>query len=173
MNYHKIDECSISNGIGIRTVLWVSGCDHHCKGCHNPETWDYNSGKLFDKMAKQELFNNLSKSYIDGITYSGGDPLHYSNWKDILNLAREIKEKFPNKTQWLYTGYTFEYLVQYNDGRDEIFDYIDVMVDGQFIEEQRDLTLPFRGSANQRIIDINKSKAIGLSKAVLWGDNNE
>lgn len=173
MNYYKIDECSISNGIGIRTVLWVSGCDHHCKGCHNPETWDYNSGKLFDKMAKQELFNNLSKSYIDGITYSGGDPLHDSNWKDILNLVREIKEKFPNKTQWLYTGYTFEYLVQYNDGRDEIFDYIDVMVDGQFIEEQRDLTLPFRGSANQRIIDINKSKAIGLSKAVLWGDNNE
>ena len=173
MNYHKIDKCSISNGIGIRTVLWVSGCEHHCKGCHNPETWDYNSGKSFNESVKAELFENLSKPYIDGITYSGGDPLHWANYSDIISLAKEIRERFPNKTQWLYTGYTFEYLVQYNDGRDEIFDYIDVMVDGQFIEEQRDLTLPFRGSANQRIIDVNKSKAIGLSKAVLWGDNNE
>lgn len=173
MNYHKIDKCSISNGIGIRTVLWVSGCEHHCKRCHNPETWDCNSGNLFDKSAKAELFENLSKPYIDGITYSGGDPLHWANYADVISLAKEIRERFPDKTQWLYTGYTFEYLVQYNDGRDEIFNYIDVMVDGQFIEEQRDLTLPFRGSANQRIIDINKSKAIGLSKAVLWGDNNE
>lgn len=172
MNYHKIDKCSISNGIGIRTVLWVSGCDHHCKGCHNPETWDCNSGKPFDKSAKAELFENLSKPYIDGITYSGGDPLHWANYSDIISLAKEIRECFPDKTQWLYTGYTFECLTQYNDGRDNIFDYIDVMVDGQFIEKQRDLTLPFRGSANQRIIDINKSKAIGLSKAVLWGDNN-
>ena len=173
MNYHKIDKCSISNGIGVRTVLWVSGCEHHCKGCHNPETWDYNSGKSFDEFAKAELLENLSKPYIDGITYSGGDPLHWANYSDIISLAKEIRKRFPDKTQWLYTGYTFEYLVQYNDGRDEIFDYIDVMVDGQFIEKQRDLTLPFRGSANQRIIDVNKSKAIGLSKAVLWGDNNE
>lgn len=173
MNYHKIEECSISNGIGIRTVLWISGCDHHCKGCHNPETWDYKSGKLFDESAKQELFNNLSKPYIYGITYSGGDPLHWANYSDIISLAKEIREHFPDKTQWLYTGYDFEYLTQYNDGRDEIFDYIDIMVDGRYIERQRDLTLSFRGSANQRIIDINKSKAIGLSKAVLWGDDNE
>lgn len=173
MNYHKIDKCSISNGIGIRTVLWISGCDHHCKGCHNPETWDCKSGKPFDESAKQELFNNLSKPYIDGITYSGGDPLHSANYQEIIKLAREVRERFPDKTQWLYTGYTFEYLTQYNDGRDKIFDYIDVMVDGRFIEEQKDITLPFRGSTNQRLIDINQSKEIGLSKVILWGDNNE
>lgn len=168
MNYHKIEECSINNGIGIRTVLWVSGCDHHCKGCHNPETWDCNSGKLFDESAKQELFKNLSKPYIDGITYSGGDPLHDSNWRDILNLAREIKEKFPNKTQWLYTGYTFIQLVLSYDGRGDILDYIDVLVDGEFVEELRDVTLQFRGSTNQNIVDINKSSEYGFLKQIEW-----
>lgn len=174
MNYHKIDKCSISNGIGIRTVLWVSGCEHHCKGCQNPETWDCNNGKLFDDKAKEELFNYLSLPYIDGVTFSGGDPLYYTNANTIIQLAKEIKKKFPYKTIWLYTGYDFDYLVLNNDWREDIFDYIDVMVDGGYVEKLRDITLPFRGSSNQRIIDINKSKSIGLAKAILWeGDTNE
>ena len=174
MNYHKIDKCSISNGIGIRTVLWVSGCSHNCPGCHNPQTHDPNNGKMFGEEAKEELFDNLSKPYIDGITFSGGDPLYYTNAQTIIQLSKEIKEKFPNKTIWLYTGYDFDYLVLSNDWREDIFDYIDVMVDGGYVEKLRDITLPFRGSSNQRIIDINKSKSIGLAKAVLWeGDTNE
>lgn len=174
LNYHKIDKCSISNGIGIRTVLWVSGCSHNCPGCHNPQTHDPNNGKLFDEKAKEELFDNLSKPYIDGATFSGGDPLYYTNAQTIIQLSKEIKEKFPNKTIWLYTGYDFENLILSNDWREDIFDYIDVMVDGGYVEKLRDITLPFRGSSNQRIIDINKSKNIGLAKAILWeGDTNE
>lgn len=174
MNYHKIDKCSISNGIGIRTVLWVSGCEHHCKGCQNPETWECNNGKPFDDKAKEELFSYLSLPYINGVTFSGGDPLYYTNANTIIQLAKEIKENFSDKTIWLYTGYDFDYLVLNNDWREDIFDYIDVMVDGGYVEKLRDITLPFRGSSNQRIIDINKSKSIGLAKAILWeGDTNE
>lgn len=152
MNYHKIEKSSIANGTGIRVVLWVSGCSLHCKGCHNPETWNLNSGKLFDEDAKKELFEALNKSYIQGITFSGGHPLENENITEVYNLCKEIKEKFPTKDIWLYTGYIFENIDSYL-----IMKYIDVLVDGKYIEEQKDLRLKWRGSRNQRVINVQES----------------
>lgn len=151
MNYHKIEKISIANGTGIRTVLWVSGCTHHCKGCHNPQTWDVASGKLFDEEAKKELFEALSNSWNSGLTLSGGDPLHPVNRDFVTILAREVKEKFPEKTIWMYTGYTYE------DVKDlEVMKYIDVVVDGKFVEDLKDISIKFRGSSNQRIIYLKE-----------------
>lgn len=163
MNYLGIDKASINNGPGVRVVLWVSGCRIHCKGCQNPESWNFNSGKLFDELAKQELFNALDKSYIQGVTFSGGHPLENENVKDIYDLAIEIKDKFPDKDIWLYTGYRLGDIL--NDASEDICTILrrktismcDVIVDGPYIEEQRDITLKFRGSANQRLIDVKES----------------
>lgn len=171
MNYHKIEKTSIANGKGIRVVLWVSGCTLHCKGCHNPETWDFNSGKLFDEKAKQELFKALDKSYIQGITLSGGHPLEDENLLPIFYLTKEIKQKYPTKDIWIYTGYTLkdnhfddryywdttEKHWYFNSLIHNILRYCDVVVDGAYCENLRDITLPFRGSSNQRIIDVKKS----------------
>ena len=148
MKYHKIEKCSVENGLGVRTVLYVSGCIHKCKQCHNPETWDFNSGNEFTQEVKEELFNCLSHSYIDGLTLSGGDPL--CSYDEVLSLVKEVKEKFPTKTIWLYTGYTLEELLETQ--REAILEHIDVLVDGRFIKELRDITLAFRGSTNQRIL---------------------
>ena len=169
MNYHKIEKTSIANGEGIRVVLWVSGCSLHCKGCHNPETWDIYSGKPFDDNAKQELFEALDKSYIQGITFSGGHPFEPENVYDVYMLIKEIKAKFPNKDIWLYTGYTLSYgnFVILSKGIDpesnhwnwmhETLRLCDVVVDGPYIEEQRDITLKFRGSRNQRLIKVKET----------------
>ncbi len=152
MNYHKIDKCSISNGIGFRTVLWVSGCSHRCDGCHNPETWDSESGKPFDDNEKQELFRNLEHDYISGITFSGGDPLYWSNRTPVEFLAKEIKGKYPDKTIWLYTGF------DWHDIKDiPLLRFVDVIVDGIYLKNHKDTSLPFRGSSNQRLIDVQKS----------------
>ena len=115
MNYSAIKKCDIANGTGVRVVLFVSGCNHHCKGCHNKITWDPNSGLQFDDDAKQEIFEQLDKEYISGITFSGGDPLHENNKKEISNLILEIKSKYSDKNIWLYTGYTIEELIDIND----------------------------------------------------------
>ena len=155
MNYHKIEKFSVENGNGIRVVLWVSGCSLHCKGCQNPNTHSFNSGKLFDENAKKELFEALDKPYIKGITFSGGHPLEPENFETILNLAKEIKEKFPTKDIWLYTGYLYEELYYRQIAR--ILLYIDVLIDGKFIEEQKDLTLKWRGSKNQRVINVQET----------------
>ena len=155
MNYIKITKHDIANGPGVRVVLWVAGCKVHCKNCQNPQTWDFNAGKPFNETAKQELFEALDKHYIQGITLSGGHPLEPENFETVLNLAREIKEKFPTKDIWLYTGYPYEELYYRRISR--ILLYVDVLVDGPYIEEQRDITLPFRGSKNQRIIDVNET----------------
>lgn len=136
----------VNNGTGCRVTLWVSGCIHHCKGCHNPETWDFNNGVEFDLNKKEELFNILSKSYIKGLTLSGGDPL--CSYDDVLELSREVKERFPEKDIWLFTGYTKEYIDKHFSS---ILEFIDVLVDGPFIEGLRDLSLAFRGSSNQKI----------------------
>lgn len=152
MHYLKIDKTSISNGLGVRTVLWCAGCEQKCKNCFNPQTWDFNAGKLFDENAKRLLFAQLSKPYIKGLTLSGGHPLATKNFSDVLNLVREVKEKFPTKDIWLYTGYLYEELYYREISR--ILLYIDVLVDGPYIEEQRDITLAFRGSRNQRLIDV-------------------
>lgn len=154
MNYLGIDKASISNGPGVRVVLWVAGCKIHCKGCQNPESWDFRAGKLFDENAKQELFNALDKPYIRGITISGGNPLDQSN--EIFLLVCEITKKFPTKDVWLYSGYTYEEL-RHSREKMKALCGVDVLVDGPYIEEQRDITLKFRGSKNQRLIDVKET----------------
>ena len=159
----------MNNGEGLRVVLWLSGCSHNCKGCQNPQTWDAKSGIHFDENAKEELFKELEKDYISGITLTGGDPLHRNNLKEVLLLLEEIKSKYPNKSIWLYTGYVFEDIFNKIYGTDYIDNYnvdflrqviiykCDVLVDGTYIEEQRDVTLKWRGSSNQRVIDVKES----------------
>ena len=155
MNYMKIDKVSISNGLGCRVVLWCSGCSLACQGCFNKETWDCNAGKLFDEKAKQFVLEQLSKPYIKGISISGGHPLDPHNFEDVLTLVKEIKAKFPTKDIWLYTGYLYEELYYREISR--ILLYIDVLVDGPYIEEQRDISIAFRGSKNQRLIDVQQT----------------
>ena len=166
MNYLHIDKSSISNGPGVRVVLWVSGCTLRCKGCQNQESWDFNAGKIFDDKAKQELFEALKKPYIKGVTLSGGHPLEYENLPDVYDLIKEIKTKFTEKDIWLYTGYTlsendFDNTVDicWDNGllRNYILAMCDVVIDGPYIEEQRDITLKFRGSKNQRLIDVKET----------------
>lgn len=152
MNYVKIDKCSISNGVGFRTVLWVSGCNHHCNNCQNQQTWDKNSGIHFGEDEWKELLSNLEKPYISGITYSGGDPLFIENRETIRDISKAIRNLYPTKTQWLYTGYKFEEVKDL-----EIMKYLDVVIDGEYIDSQRDITLAWRGSKNQRVIDVQKS----------------
>ena len=152
MKYHNITHDDMLNGSGLRVVLWVSGCEHRCTNCHNQITWDINNGLDFDEEAKKEIFDALEKDYIKGITFSGGDPLHKQNREDILKVAKEIKLKFPKKDIWLYTGYTWE---EINDL--DIIQYIDILVDGRFIEELADEQLHWRGSSNQRVIDVKRT----------------
>lgn len=152
MRYHNITKDDMLNGDGLRVVLWVSGCSHCCKECHNPVTWDPNGGLLFDDAAKNEIFEELKKDYISGITFSGGDPLHVANTFDVTKLAKEIREKFPDKTIWLYTGARWE------EARHlEIVKYLDVLVDGEFMIDKKDTELHWKGSSNQRVIDVKKT----------------
>ena len=169
MRYHNITKDDMLNGDGLRVVLWVSGCSHCCKGCQNPITWDVNGGVLFDDAAKQEIFEQLDKSYISGITFSGGDPLHSANRMDVRALMAEIKEKYPEKTIWLYTGDVWENVMHYPMMR-----YVDVLVDGEFMIEKRDIKLMWKGSSNQRVIDVQKSlRQTDPSVPVLYcGDYN-
>lgn len=166
----------MNNGDGLRVVLWLSGCSHHCYNCQNPQTWNPDSGVPFDKSAKQEIFNELSKDYISGITFSGGDPLYEQNLDEVLSLIKEIRNMYPNKTIWLYTGYTWEDLINVNCPLDSkwenrifrksIIELCDVIIDGEYIDEQRDITLKWRGSSNQRVIDVEQSLA--QNKVVLY-----
>ncbi|MBO6015557.1 MAG: anaerobic ribonucleoside-triphosphate reductase activating protein [Lachnospiraceae bacterium] len=152
MRYHNITKDDMLNGDGLRVVLWVAGCTHCCKGCQNPITWDPDGGLPFDDAAKQEIFEQLDKSYISGITFSGGDPLHAANRLDVRNLMAEIKEKYPSKTIWLYTGDVWENICHY-----PIMKYVDVLVDGEFVEALKDVNLCWKGSQNQRVIDVQAS----------------
>ncbi len=154
MRYHNITKDDMLNGDGLRVVLWVAGCSHCCEGCQNPLTWDPNGGLLFDEQAKEELFEELAKPYISGITFSGGDPLHSANLFEIKALISEIKEKFPDKTIWLYTGDVWESIVKL-----PVLKYIDVLIDGEFVLEKRDVKLLWKGSSNQRVIDVQKTLA--------------
>ncbi|MBO4678878.1 MAG: anaerobic ribonucleoside-triphosphate reductase activating protein [Lachnospiraceae bacterium] len=149
MRYHNITKDDMNNGDGLRVVLWVAGCLHHCKNCQNPLTWDPEGGILFDDAAKKEIFDQLDKSYISGITFSGGDPLHPANKEDVTSFAREIKEKYPDKTIWLYTGDSWESICDY-----PVMQYCDVVVDGEYIDALRDVKLMWKGSPNQRVIDV-------------------
>lgn len=153
MNYIKIESSSLSNGCGWRVVLWVSGCSHCCKNCHNPETWDVNAGKEYTDKQKQKIMELLSHDYINGLTLSGGDPLHPHNRNEIADLVKTVKNTYLDKDIWLYTGYEYEQIADL-----DILNYIDYLVDGPYVESLRDVSLPFRGSSNQRIIDIKKTK---------------
>ncbi len=152
MRYHNITKDDMLNGDGLRVVLWVAGCTHCCKECQNPITWDPYGGLLFDDVAKKEVFAQLEKDYVSGITFSGGDPLHPQNRLDVKNLMAEIKEKFPDKTIWLYTGDVWENILYY-----PLMKYVDVVVDGEFEVEKKDVKLLWKGSANQRVIDVQQS----------------
>lgn len=156
MRYHNITKDDMLNGDGLRTVLWVAGCDHACKGCQNPVTWDPNGGLEFDEAAKQEIYEQMEKSYIAGITFSGGDPLYGGNVHEITEFAKGLKEKYPAKTIWLYTGFLWEDICSM-----EIMEYLDILVDGEFVLEKRDISLKWKGSSNQRVIDVQKSLETG------------
>ena len=161
MNYHNITVDDILNGDGLRAVLWVSGCDHHCPGCQNRQTWDACSGIPFDQAAKDELFSALARDYISGVTFSGGDPLFPGTRETVGALIRRIRQTMPDKTIWLYTGSLFEEI------RDLPFvPLIDVIVDGPYIQAQRDTQLHWKGSANQRVIDV--ARTLNEGRIVLW-----
>ena len=176
MNYHNITYPDMNNGDGLRVVLWSSGCSHHCNQCQNPQTWNPESGIKFDINAEEELFRELSRDYISGLTLSGGDPLNENNLSGILNILCKFRKIFGDtKTVWLYSGYTYEECnpkEKYDSGntfgmlRKEILKYVDVMVDGRFEEDKKDLKLKFRGSSNQRLIDVKKS--VKDNKTVLF-----
>ena len=186
MNYLQITHEDVCNGDGLRVVLWLSGCSHHCYNCQNPQTWNPDSGIPFDESAKQEIFNELSKDYISGITFSGGDPLHEQNLNEVLSLIKEIRISFPNKTIWLYTGFEWDDImcsftglqadyvvlsekdIEVWEKRREIISLCNIVVDGEYIDEQKYLTLKWRGSKNQHVIDVKKSLA--QNKVVLYCD---
>ena len=152
MKILNITSPDVNNGTGFRVTLWVAGCSHHCRGCHNPESWDYNQGKSLREVRK-DLFDRLDKSYIQGLTLSGGDPLAQSR-KSLLELyflLRRIKKKFPNKDIWIYSGYTHEEILQ-DKFKKLVLSQCDVLVDGLYKYALRDTSLPFRGGSNQRII---------------------
>ena len=165
MNYEKIDKCSVSNGTGIRTVLWVSGCDIHCKNCHNQSTWDFDSGIPFTDDTMQEILYDLSKPYIKGLTLSGGHPLDPHNAPKVLEIVKRVKMVFPNKDIWIYSGYVWEDIIKDNTLK-EILKCTDVLVDGAYVDELRDISLAFRGSSNQRIIDVKKT--LNSNEVILW-----
>lgn len=161
MRYHNITTDDMLNGDGLRTVLWVAGCSHRCEGCQNPVTWDIHGGLPFDAAAEEELFSELSRDYISGITFSGGDPLHPDNRAEVFRLMQRVRAEFPEKTIWCYTGFVFE------EVRDlPLMRYVDVLVDGRFEKALFDSKLFWKGSSNQRVIDVQKSLALG--EAVLY-----
>lgn len=211
MNYHNITYPDMNNGEGLRVVLWLSGCSHKCKGCQNPQTWDANSGIPFDESAKEELFRELDKDYISGLTLSGGDPLFESNLDGVLELVTEVNRRYntpqdidsnaeenynilnsnadeirlscPKKSIWIYSGYqwedifdgifcqgfqNYEKLNQLRLKRKDIVSQCTVMIDGQYIDFQRNLSIPWCGSENQRVIDVQQSMKKG--EVVLWAD---
>lgn len=154
MRYHNITKDDMLNGEGLRVVLWVAGCGHACPGCHNPVTWDADSGLLFDREAEDELFAELGKDYVSGVTLSGGDPLFPANRADVETLCAHIRQRFPDKTIWLYTGYTWDEIQDL-----PLLENVDVVVDGRFVQAQADSQLHWRGSANQRVIDVASTRA--------------
>ena len=166
MNYGEIKTFDIANGEGVRVSLFVSGCTHHCKNCFNTETWDFNYGELFTKDTEDRIINELSPDYIDGLSLLGGEPFEPSNQSALLPFLRRVRQEYPNKTIWCYTGYLFDdELLNESRARcehtDEMLSLIDVLVDGEFKQDLYDISLSFRGSSNQRIIDVKKSLETG------------
>lgn len=173
MKYSEIKNCDIANGPGVRVTIFVSGCTHHCEGCFNELTWDFQYGKPFMVETISEILQYLAPDYITGLTLLGGEPLEYVNWQGLLPLLRAVKEQYPKKDIWCYTGYLFDRdILEDFCGRweemEEFISYLDVIVDGEFMLEQKDISLRFRGSKNQRIILVQESLRTG--KIVLWDE---
>ena len=164
MNYADIKKVDVANGEGVRVSLFVSGCTHQCKGCFNKEAWDFNYGKPFTQETIDKVINYLDNPYISGLTILGGEPLEHENQKGLLPLLKKVKEKFPEKNVWCYTGYRYDKDIMekmYKNWKEtpEMLSYIDVLVDGEFEEDKKDITLKFRGSSNQRIINLKEKRA--------------
>ncbi len=162
MNYGSIKKCDIANGLGVRVSLFVSGCTHHCQGCFNPETWDFNYGKKYTFETQKEIIEALKKDYISGLTLIGGEPFELSNQEVLVDLVRKVKATLPNKNIWCYTGYNYENDLlkpgrAYCQFTNELLSYIDVLVDGPFEINKKNINLKFRGSENQRIILVQES----------------
>lgn len=172
MRYGNIKKCDIANGVGVRTVLFVSGCTHHCKGCFQPETWDFSYGKTYTTETEDEIIESLRPSHVNGLTLLGGEPFEPQNQRALIGLLRRIRRELPEKTIWSFSGYTWEELTGESRARcevtDEMLSMLDVLVDGEFVEEKRNISLRFRGSENQRLIDVQKTRAAG--HIVLWDE---
>lgn len=155
MNIISVTKCDQLNGDGLRVVLWCAGCTHHCEGCHNEYSWDCTIGVPFDESVKQEIYHELQQDWCTGLTLSGGDPLFPSNRDEIIEFVKEIKQRFPDKTIWLYTGYRWSDILS-DKTMSEILPYIDILCDGEYIKELRNVDLKWVGSSNQEIIDVKK-----------------
>lgn len=173
MNYAVIKKCDIANGEGVRVSLFVSGCTHHCENCFNSVAWDFAYGEPFTKDVEEEIFAELSLPYINGLSLLGGDPFEIANQKALLPFLKEVKKRFPNKTIWAYTGNVLaENLVSFTNEKyvcsetEEMLSLLDILVDGEFVQALYDISLKFRGSKNQRVIDLNESRKQG--KIVLY-----
>ena len=176
MNYGQIKNCDIANGNGVRVTLFVSGCTNHCKNCFQPQTWDFAYGEPFTKDVEDRLISMLAPEYIDGLTLLGGEPFEPQNQRALLPFVRRVKQAYPDKDIWAFSGFTLEELLASGshpncEATEDLLDLIDVLVDGRFVEEKKDLSLQFRGSSNQRLIDLKKTRAAG--EIVPWTDENE
>ncbi|WP_408069759.1 anaerobic ribonucleoside-triphosphate reductase activating protein [Butyrivibrio sp. JL13D10] len=171
MNYAEIKKTDIANGTGVRTSLFVSGCTHHCKGCFNEETWDFDFGKPFTREVEDEIIESLRPAYVTGLTILGGEPMEIVNQKSLRPFIERVREELPNKTIWIYSGYVWEELTDKNNKRchcedtEKILSMIDVLVDGEFVIDLKNISLKFRGSSNQRIINVKDT--INEGKIVL------
>ena len=172
MYFGNIKDCDIANGIGVRVTLFVSGCTNHCKNCFQPETWDFCYGKEFTQEEEDKIIEMLNRSYINGLTLLGGEPMEPKNQPGILKLVERVRKELPEKNIWLYSGFTFERLMTpgeypHTEITEKILRHIDVLVDGLFVEELKSLTLRFRGSSNQRLIDLKKTFYNGGTDVIL------
>ena len=172
MYYGELKKCDIANGTGVRVTLFVSGCTNRCQGCFQPQTWDFCYGRPYTADTEAEIFGELDKSYVNGLTVLGGEPFEPENQRELVHLLRKVKERRPGKTIWVFTGFTLdgELLADGSHPRcevtDEMLSYIDVLVDGRFIPAQKDISLQFRGSRNQRVIDMNRTREMG--QITIW-----
>lgn len=175
MHYGEIKNCDIANGIGVRVTLFVSGCTNCCEDCFQPETWDFNYGKEFTAETEEVILKMLEPGYISGLTILGGEPFEPSNQRRLVPFLRKVKDRFPGKTIWSFTGFTYEQLLTegehcHTEVTEEMLSLLDMLVDGRFVKELKNITLRFRGSENQRIIDLNKTRECG--DIVLWEGMN-
>ena len=173
MNYANIKKYDVANGVGVRVSLFVSGCTHRCKGCFNAEAWDFSYGKPYTEATEEEILDALNKDYIAGLSLLGGEPFEPQNQRALLPLLQKFRERYPQKDVWCYSGYTFDADLQeggraHCEATDEMLSMLDILVDGEFVEDLKDLKLRFRGSANQRIIDVPRTLREG--KLRLWKD---